>query len=58
MLMGNAASELQHIANQLEGSGADEKKFLSAVYEGKPDEAAKLLTSNPNLIYARTKDWK
>lgn len=33
--MGNAQSELQHLANQLQGSGVDEKKFLEAVYKGK-----------------------
>ena len=33
--MGNVASELHHIGNQLEGSGAEEKEFLAAVLHEK-----------------------
>lgn len=55
--MGNAASELQHIANQVQGIGPQEKQFITAVFEGKVSEATDLLGENPNLIYSRTKDW-
>mmetsp|Transcript_36791 Transcript_36791/g.81832 ORF Transcript_36791/g.81832 Transcript_36791/m.81832 type:complete len:516 (-) Transcript_36791:2973-4520(-) len=55
--MGNAASELQHVANALTGMLPEEKKFLEAVYEGKVQEARALLKSNPNVIYARTREW-
>ncbi|MEW5316059.1 MAG: hypothetical protein WDW38_007449 [Sanguina aurantia] len=52
--MGNAASEMQHLANQLQGMGPEEKKFLQAVFEGKNTEAVAALQANPNLIYARS----
>ncbi|GIL59195.1 hypothetical protein Vafri_13884 [Volvox africanus] len=55
--MGQAASELQHVANQLQGMGPDEKKFIQAVFEGKVEEAKAALLENPNVIFARTKDW-
>lgn len=55
--MGQAASELQHVANQLQGLGPEEKKFLENVFEGKVEEAKNALMDNPNFIYARTRDW-
>ncbi|GLC42861.1 hypothetical protein PLESTB_001432200 [Pleodorina starrii] len=55
--MGQAASELQHVANQLQGMGPDEKKFIQAVFEGKVEEAKAALLENPNVIFARTRDW-
>lgn len=55
--MGNAASEMQHIANALQGMGPEEQKFLQAVYEGKLEETAAILKSNPNVIYARTREF-
>ncbi|KAG2486634.1 hypothetical protein HYH03_014690 [Edaphochlamys debaryana] len=55
--MGQAASELQHVANQLQGMAQDEKKFIQAVFEGKVEEAKQALLDNPNVIFARTKDW-
>ncbi|KXZ45740.1 hypothetical protein GPECTOR_51g726 [Gonium pectorale] len=55
--MGQAASELQHVANQLQGMAADEKKFIQAVFEGKVEESKAALLENPNVIFARTRDW-
>ncbi|GFR42799.1 hypothetical protein Agub_g3766 [Astrephomene gubernaculifera] len=55
--MGQAASELQHVANQLQGMGPDEKKFIQAVFEAKVEESKAALLENPNVIFARTRDW-
>ena len=44
--MGNAASEVQHIVNQVQGVGPQEKAFMTAVHEGKVDEAAELLKAS------------
>ncbi|GAX79644.1 hypothetical protein CEUSTIGMA_g7085.t1 [Chlamydomonas eustigma] len=56
--MGNASSELQHIANALSGLSGEESKFLEAVYNGKILAVKDALAANPNVIYARTKDWE
>jgi hypothetical protein len=44
--MGNASSELQHIANALSGLSGEESKFLEAVYNGKILVSMKHLNSN------------
>eukprot|EP00798_Chlamydomonas_sp_ICE-L_P021325 gene21325-28257_t len=56
--MGNASSELQHIANALSGMRKEEKAFLEAVLHGRPGKARECLKENPNVIYARTRNWE
>lgn len=43
--MGNAQSELQHIANALSGMAGDEKKFIEAVLSGN------------TIVSTRTASW-
>lgn len=56
--MGNASSELQHIANALSGMAGDEKRFVKAVFEGNVVVARDILMANPNVIFARTPEWQ
>ena len=54
--MGNAQSELQHIANALSGMAGDEKKFIEAVLSGNTIVSTRMpswLGANPHSTQGR-----